>query len=289
MVWQALLLLSSYQVASLPNLRYTSASHKPSKIIASDAQPICLPESGAITSLNDFQAKIRPALDICPAGEFSIKAKSASIVDDNSCSETKRCSNHACCGRAGYCGYGPDYCGTTGKSPNDRCWSDCDAHAECGRYAEIPGATCPLNVCCSEFGFCGVTQEFCGEHCQSNCTQPLSGSSGGNVQSRVIGYYEASANSRKCSGMGFRDIPVKSLTHLYFAFGYISQESLDVVPMNGLNPELFTTFTRLKEINPGIKLSIALGGWTFNDDIRTQHVFSSMVSSKASRAQFISK
>ena len=289
MVWRALLLLTSYQVASLPNPRYISASHEPSDIISSDAQPLCLPEPGVITSLNDFQAKIRPSLDICPAGEFSIEVKSASIADDNSCSETKPCSNHACCGRAGYCGYGPDYCGTTGQSPNDRCWSDCDAHTEYGKYAETPGATCPLNVCCSEFGSCGVTREFCGEHCQSKCTQPLSGSSSGDVQSRVVGYYEAWASSRKCSGMDFRDIPVKSFTHLYFAFGYISPESLDVVPMNDLSPELFSTFTRLKEINTGIKLFIALGGWNFNDDTRTQHVFSTMVSSKASRAQFISK
>jgi chitinase len=286
---QALLLSTSYHVASLPNLPYTSASYQCSEVTDYGAQATCLPESGAIASLNDFQAKIRPSLDICPVSDFSIDIKSASFADDNSCSETKRRINHACCGRTGYCGYGPDYCGTTGKPPNDRCWSDCDAQAECGRYAETPGATCPLNVCCSEFGFCGVTQEFCGENCQSKCTQPLSGSSDGNVQSRVIGYYEAWAHSRKCSGMDFRDIPVGSLTHLYFAFGYISPESLDVVPMNDLSPEHFTTFTRLKEINTGIKLFISLGGWNFNDDTGTQHIFSNTVSSKASRAQFKSK
>lgn len=34
---------------------------------------------------------------------------------------------------------GPIYCG-------DGCSSNCDAHAECGQYAESPGEECPLNV-----------------------------------------------------------------------------------------------------------------------------------------------
>lgn len=43
--------------------------------------------------------------------------------------------------------------------------------AECGPYA--PGALfnskCPLNACCSQYGFCGLTSEFCGDNCYSNC------------------------------------------------------------------------------------------------------------------------
>lgn len=31
--------------------------------------------------------------------------------DEYSCSKDKPCSNHACCGESGYCGYGPTYCG----------------------------------------------------------------------------------------------------------------------------------------------------------------------------------
>lgn len=53
----------------------------------------------------------------------------------------------ACCPKAtGQCNYGPKACGTTGTSPNDVCWSNCDAKAECGRYANPPGKKCPLNV-----------------------------------------------------------------------------------------------------------------------------------------------
>lgn len=52
-----------------------------------------------------------------------------------------------------------------------------------------------------------MTEEFCNksdvedEGCQSNCDQPGSGSSGGDVQKKVIGYYEAWAHDRSCAGM----------------------------------------------------------------------------------------
>ncbi|KAL0257640.1 hypothetical protein SLS55_006803 [Diplodia seriata] len=214
--------------------------------------------------------------------------------EDYSCSEGKPCSNGACCSKkTGYCNYGPEACGTTGTSPNDVCWSNCDAHAECGRYAEVPGTKCPLNVCCSQFGFCGMTDGFCDvtddeeTSCQSNCDQPGSGGSGGNVQERVIGYYEAWAHDRSCNGMDFEDIPVDALTHLYFSFSYISPE-LDVVPMDDLSVDLFSRMTDLKKKNSDLKMVIALGGWTFNDNgTVTQPVFSNMVSTAANRKLII--
>lgn len=114
----------------------------------------------------------------------------------------------ACCSKkSGYCNYGPEACGTNGQSPNDLCWSNCDAHAECGQYAKNAGDECPLNVCCSEFGFCGMTEEFCTKGsgttkgCQSNCDQPGSDGSGGDVQSCIIGYYESFHHDRSCNGM----------------------------------------------------------------------------------------
>lgn len=66
--------------------------------------------------------------------------------DSYSCGPGKPCSNGACCGSSGYCGYGPIYCG-------NGCVSNCDAVAECGQYAKIAGQTCPLNTCCSHYGF----------------------------------------------------------------------------------------------------------------------------------------
>lgn len=58
------------------------------------------------------------------------------------------CSNGACCSDTGVCSYAPSSCGP------DVCISNCDAKAPCGEYADPASAKCPLNVCCSEFGFC---------------------------------------------------------------------------------------------------------------------------------------
>jgi len=66
--------------------------------------------------------------------------------DDYSCDADNPCSNGACCGGSGYCGYGDTYCGTG-------CVSNCDAAAQCGKDAATYNATCPLNVCCSQYGF----------------------------------------------------------------------------------------------------------------------------------------
>jgi hypothetical protein len=127
--------------------------------------------------------------DVQLSGDISPKVVASSFLvprtdSSYSCDKSNPCSNGACCGASGFCGYGPTYCG-------DGCISNCDAKASCGQYAETPGAGCPLNVCCSQYGFCGTTPDFCGTGCQSGCNQPSSGKSGGNVQKRIIGYYES--------------------------------------------------------------------------------------------------
>ena len=78
----------------------------------------------------------------------SLSQSNATLLprDTYQCSASKPCSNGACCGKSGYCGYGPTYCGSG-------CVSDCNAVAECGQYAKIANTQCPLNTCCSEFGF----------------------------------------------------------------------------------------------------------------------------------------
>lgn len=42
--------------------------------------------------------------------------------------------------------WAPVYCGKG-------CQSNCDAHAECGNYSMPANKPCPLNVCCSEYGW----------------------------------------------------------------------------------------------------------------------------------------
>lgn len=72
--------------------------------------------------------------------------------------------------------------------------------------------------CCSQFGFCGTTTDFCNKTdnanttCQSNCDQPDSGASDSDSQKRIIGYYEAWNANKTCIGMGstYLCIPLSS-------------------------------------------------------------------------------
>ncbi|KAI0190613.1 glycoside hydrolase family 18 protein [Astrocystis sublimbata] len=207
-------------------------------------------------------------------------SSSSSTSNDFTCSAKKECSNGACCGKDGWCGYGPTYCG-------NGCQSNCKATAECGKYAAVAGTTCPLNVCCSEFGFCGTTSEFClTGKCQSNCQQPKPKSSGSNVQKRIVGYWEAWNSDHACGTMNPSEIPVQMLTHLNVAFGYINS-AFKVTNMDGVSPEIYRAAANVKSINPDVKVSIALGGWSFSDPGPWQSIFPTMVSSSANRKKFI--
>ncbi|KAL4904299.1 hypothetical protein BDW74DRAFT_185624 [Aspergillus multicolor] len=268
---------------------------------------VCVRILQILHNAEDFEAKIRPPEGVCDANEIIEPASKPTGIriniaiaadtedDPYSCNENKPCENGACCAKSGYCGFGPKYCGESGKSPNDVCWSNCDAHAECGVYAEAKGDECPLNVCCSQYGLCGTTAEFCdkGEDhgddddeptgCQSNCDQPGSGASGSEVRDRII-------------GMDIDDVPVESLTHLYYSFEYIEPDTFKIVPMDdGFNGDsdplkeyTFAAVAGLKKRNPDLKVVIAFGGWTFNDNhTMWQPVFSDMVSSSLKRETFI--
>ncbi|KAK6345772.1 hypothetical protein TWF718_007678 [Orbilia javanica] len=201
---------------------------------------------------------------------------------DYTCGPGRPCHNGACCGPSGWCGYGPESCGTG-------CSSNCDAKAECGQYTEPVGKTCPLNVCCSQHGFCGTTTEFCDDKCQSNCGKVNRPSGGGNVRKNVIGYYESwAATSKTCSRMQPEEVPASGMTHLNFAFAFITPDNYDLVPMPNTDPKLFARTTALKSTYPGLKVWISVGGWSFNDNGTIwQPVFSDLASSQAKRSKFI--
>ncbi|MCJ1250761.1 hypothetical protein MMC30_007989 [Trapelia coarctata] len=124
---------------------------------------------------------------------------------------------------------------------------------------------------------------------RSNCNQPGSGASGGDVQSRIIGYYEGWNQNVKCIGMGLRDIPINGITHLHLAFASLTS-TFDVVPMDGLSTQLFVDITALKSQNPGLKVIASIGGWTFSDNgTNTQPIFPDMVSSAGKCSTAITK
>jgi len=55
-----------------------------------------------------------PASDYTPYEPTAalLVPRQASTSDTYSCDKSNPCSNGACCGASGYCGYGPTYCGT---------------------------------------------------------------------------------------------------------------------------------------------------------------------------------
>ncbi len=136
-----------------------------------------------------------------------------------------------------------------------------------------------------------MVDEFCQTGCQSNCEQPTgSGKPGGDVQSRIIGYYEGWNYNSTCAGVSLQSVPVGSLSHLHLAFGYITPGTFDISMMPGIPDDVITQIAGLKQINPGVKMMISLGGWSFSDnDTDTQPVFGDMVSSVGKQLLFITK
>ncbi|KAK4186062.1 hypothetical protein QBC35DRAFT_453660 [Podospora australis] len=204
-----------------------------------------------------------------PQTEFTTDSEVADVnitrrqVNDYTCAVGRPCKNGACCGSGGFCGYSPTYCGTG-------CSSNCNAKAECGQYSKVPGQKCPLNVCCSEHGFCGTTEEFCNSKCQSNCVlrpSPPSGGKGDGVLSKVIGYYESWNAFSSCRKTAPTDLPLSALTHVNYAFAYISPGSYQITTMDGRTPtSLFKETTNLKTLKPGLEVWVSVGGWTFSDN-----------------------
>ena len=162
----------------------------------------------------------------------------------------------------------------------------------CGKKSSPPGMGCPLNVCCSEFGFCGTTSDFCASPgCQSHCEQPKPKATKTDSQNRIIGYWQSwntgNDGAPKCGTMAPSEIPVHLLTHLVFSFAFITPSTFEITNATGTPLESFGEITSLKQKNPDLKVIIALGGWTFNDPGPWQLVFHDLASTKVKRAVFI--
>jgi chitinase len=230
------------------------------------------------------------------------------------CNSQTPCENAACCGTNGLCGYSPSECS------KGNCTSNCDAKAECGQYAAGGNQKCPLNVCCSEFGFvfapgsskgnikgspftdtawvftsfCGSTDDFCKKGCQQGfggCGPPNRPScgGGGSVSKRTIGYYESWSNTRKCQNVAPEDLNLNGFTHINFAFAFFDPSSFEIAPMDGKSASLYNRFTALKNVNRGLQTWISVGGWSFTDPGPTRTAFSDMSGSAGNRQKFINE
>jgi chitinase len=82
-------------------------------------------------------------------------------------------------------------------------------------------------------------------------------------------------------------IPVEFLTHLIFAFAFVSDGDFRITNMPDVPAKAFGEVTDMKQKNPNMKVLIALGGWTFNDPGPNQMTFSNAASTAANRKKFI--
>ncbi|XP_047314881.1 endochitinase-like [Impatiens glandulifera] len=76
---------------------------------------------------------------------------------------------------------------------------------QCGSQAG--GKVCPGGLCCSQFGFCGTTQDYCGKNCQSQCSSTPVTPTGGGVSSLIskdlFNEMLKHRNDANCPGKGF--------------------------------------------------------------------------------------
>ncbi|KAJ3691323.1 hypothetical protein LUZ61_020487 [Rhynchospora tenuis] len=76
---------------------------------------------------------------------------------------------------------------------------------QCGSQAG--GALCANKLCCSQYGYCGSTQDYCGAGCQSQCTGGSGGGGGTGVasiiSSALFDQMLKHRNDAACPGNGF--------------------------------------------------------------------------------------
>lgn len=100
---------------------------------------------------------------------------------------------------------------------------------------------CPLNACCSGWGYYSTTEEFYIESladtgapgsrkkdtngCISNCGMNIVGNDNSPAEFRRVAYFEAFNIDRPCLNMDVSEIPTNTgLTYIYFAFAGITND-----------------------------------------------------------------
>lgn len=212
------------------------------------------------------------------------------------CDANNPCKS-GCCSKFGFCGLGPDCTrinsinsdtstDNTIDCSKENCVAGCDSKSYCNPGYKEPGYAevehCPLNVCCSKWGYCGLTEEFCGD---KKVKRPSCNTSGG--VNRVIGYYEGWSTRRRCNRIYPEQIPLGVYTHINFAFATIDPNTFEVKPAVTEDIALYARVAALKRQDPDLKVFIAVGGWTFNDPGPTATTFSDIARSEANQRVFI--
>ncbi|KAG2419068.1 hypothetical protein HFD88_002172 [Aspergillus terreus] len=142
-------------------------------------------------------------------------------------------------------------------------------------------STCPLKVCCSKFGFCGTTSDFCGD---KKVVSPEC--NGNSATKRVIGYWEAWNAQRPCGRMDPQDIPLGYYTHINFAFALINPKTFRLADMDEETGKRYKELTSIKMKQPSLQIYLAVGGWAMNDPGQYRTAFSDLAASTSAQDTF---
>ena len=99
-------------------------------------------------------------------------------------------------------------------------------------------------------------------------------------------YHTATLDGRSCRFTP-DNIDGSHLTHIFYAFAVIDS-TYQVVNFEWNDFDFYKAVQAKKLIWPHLKTLISIGGWNFNLNESTKHLFSKMASTKESRAKFIS-
>lgn len=136
---------------------------------------------------------------------------------------------------------------------------------------------CPLKACCSVWGFCGTTAEFCTPSpadtgapgtakpgtngCISNCGTDIVGNGSPPSQFRKVGYFEGWNRDRPCLHMDAKQIDTSAVTHVHFAF-----VTLDADFGISIDANMMKQWQQFRELGSNTKKIPSFGGWAFSTE-----------------------
>ncbi|RMJ17465.1 hypothetical protein CDV36_002850 [Fusarium kuroshium] len=145
---------------------------------------------------------------------------------------------------------------------------------------------CPLNACCSGYGFCGITAEFCTNTtakggspgtstpntpgCVSNCGTKIVGNTKKPAKFLNVGYFQGYNLGRKCLNMDVGNLTALKTpyTHMHFAFAGLTPQ-FSVL----LQPAVREQFLKFKEVKGSWKKILSFGGWADSTDASTFQLY----------------
>ncbi|KAJ1800028.1 hypothetical protein LPJ59_001405 [Coemansia sp. RSA 2399] len=177
-----------------------------------------------------------------------------------------------------FLGKGMKICVSPGTPPRPTS----DPSAECGPLA--PGdkynSECPLKACCSEFGYCGLTSQFCDKKnsttgapgttgCFSNCDIEFVKSDPPSEFIHV-GYYESWNQGWPCMRSSVDELNLDKFTHVHFSFA-----DIDSSLQPTLDKYASAQWSRFKKISK--RKIVSFGGWGISTEPATYQNLRNMV------------